>query len=108
MRQRNERRIVFGEMLEFLVEHIAHKAHARERVVVENLAVYEVLVNAFTQQFGNDEVDILTGRSIGKGTGIGHHAGVDCLRHLKGDSIGTREPLDDPEDKLRRRASLGV
>ena len=59
-----------------VAQHIAHEAQPVLAVVVIDVAVDLVLVDALGQQLADDEVDVWLRRVIGEAARIGHHATI--------------------------------
>ena len=85
--QSHYRGIHAGNGLHLHIEHVAHKAHAVGGRGPEYIAVDAVLVYATCQEQGDALVDNATRGGVGKGAGVGHHAGIEADRLVHGKAV---------------------
>ena len=72
-----ERSVVLRQIDQFLVHDETHQSETVFRIVVVNIPVDAVLVDAFGEQLGDDKENLRTCGGKGKAPGICHHAAID-------------------------------
>ena len=100
--------MIFREYAQLLVEHKTRQPHPPFAIVIVHIPVYLVLVDAFSQQLADDEIDLGPGAVEGEAARIGHHTAIDRHRTFPGHQLKTAQLPNHTEHHLASRAQLRV
>ena len=104
----DERGFLLGEEAHFLIEDIAHHAHAPLGIVVEDATVDVVLVDAMLEQAADDVEDVGTVRVEGEGARVGHHAAIEARGSLLAQVRLAVQGFDEGIDQLAGGRGIGL
>ena len=103
-----ERGMILRQIDQLLIHDEAHKTKAVLGIVVVNIAIDTILVNALGEQLGDDEIYLWACGSKGEATGISHHATIDRDSKMLALTIEQTKLPHDAEDYFAGAAGLGV
>ena len=73
------RRMSVGEDLKLVEEYMPHKPVAKFCIVVVELAINQILIDAHTHKFAYDDIDVWVVRIVCKTARVGTHARIKVL-----------------------------
>ena len=103
-----ERGMILRQIDQLLIHDEAHKTKAVLGIVVVNIAIDTILVNALGEQLGDDEKDLRTCGGEDKASCISHHAAVDGDGEMLALIVKLAKLPHDAEDYFAGAAGLGV
>lgn len=81
--ERDEGCMVLGEKFHLVVQAVAYEPHPVSAVGVEYAVVDGILVDAGSEEHGNNGVHLRLAGVVGEVAGVGHHARVDTRRKVR-------------------------